>query len=231
MEEKREKVKSENRKIKKGKISCLTDKKKGTEKKSKQGKEGTRQRKKERKGKWMNRLQKGKEKTKKTRKENKKLPEVCRLVLGPLLSALMNCDEILQTIYIQIPHASGTLTELQKEDRGIERKGGGRGACGWRRNLIAEVVVRHPASADRRSLQLSRRCECTLFITYTSLTIKSWVPAKTNFPSVPDSNALGPFFFFKYVVQNPWRALSGFTKLPSFSGGSAASRPSLPSFI
>lgn len=69
-------------------------------------------------------------------------------------------------------------------------------AWGWRRDLIAEVVVRHPASADRRSLQLSWRCECTLFITYTSLTIKSWLPAKANFSSVPKSNAPLFFFFF-----------------------------------
>lgn len=59
--------------------------------------------------------------------------------------------------------------------------------------MIAEVVVRHPASADRCSLQLSWRCECTLFITYTSLTIKLWVPAKANFSSVQESNA--PLFF------------------------------------
>lgn len=69
------------------------------------------------------------------------------------------------------------------------------------RDLIAEVVVRHPASTDRRSLQLSWRCECTLFITYTSPTIKSWFPAKPNFSSVPESNA--PVFFFPFLPPVP----------------------------
>lgn len=92
--------------------------------------------------------------------------------------------------------------------------------------MLAEVAFRHPASEDRCPLQLSWRCECTLFITYTSLTIKSWVPAKTNCSSVPDSNA-PDLFFISYVVQNAGRALAGFTKLPSFSGAICSLAPVL----
>lgn len=47
-----------------------------------------------------------------------------------------------------------------------------------------------PASADRDSPLLSWRRKCTLFITYISLAIKAWAPAKPNSSSVPESNAL-----------------------------------------
>lgn len=80
------------------------------------------------------------------------------MVLGPLLLVLMNCDEISQMICIQMPRVNGTVMEVKKGDREKnEGREGGREACGWRRDLIAEVVVRHPASTGRRSALLAVR--------------------------------------------------------------------------
>lgn len=53
-------------------------------------------------------------------------------MLGPLLLALMNCDEISQTICVQMPRANRTVMKVKKGDGGKKerREGGKDGSMG-----------------------------------------------------------------------------------------------------